>query len=134
MATHLKTSCSITSSQCKPMRVLNNARDTTQSWGTINTFYFRYWKDSSTLHRWQINQNYKIKWPLLFSSLDETCCCHRECALRAFRLSVLWGSVRKTTPGITPLCRTAPYKMLPSQCHLFKTHIKMLLVTCYFQI
>lgn len=23
-----------------------------------------------------------------------------------------------------------PYKMPPSQCHLFKTHIKMLLVTC----
>lgn len=33
METHLKTSCNITSSQCKPMRVLNSAKDTTQSWG-----------------------------------------------------------------------------------------------------
>lgn len=30
---YLKTSCSITSSQCKLIRVLNNAKDTTQSWG-----------------------------------------------------------------------------------------------------
>ena len=37
MATHLRTSCNITSSQCKPMRVLNNAKDTTQSWEAINT-------------------------------------------------------------------------------------------------
>lgn len=36
-ATHLRTSCNITSSQCKPMRVLNNARDTTQSWETRDT-------------------------------------------------------------------------------------------------
>ena len=37
MATHLRISCNITSSQCKPMSVLNNARDTTQSWEATNT-------------------------------------------------------------------------------------------------
>lgn len=37
---YLKTSCNITSSQCKPMSVLNNAKETTQSWKMINTVSF----------------------------------------------------------------------------------------------
>lgn len=37
---YLKTSCNITSSQCKPMSVLNNAKETTQSWKMINIVSF----------------------------------------------------------------------------------------------